>query len=440
MRQHVARARPALSAPAAVLVALVALGSAGSAQAAKPRCFGLAATIVGTNGANVIRGTSGSDVIVARGGNDRVLGRGGNDRICLGAGNGHAGFDLVQGGPGGDRLDGGADTDTLSFATSKAGVTANLTAGLSFGGATGEGDDKVRGFEVVVGSSRADTLNGTASGDFLVGGGGNDHLWGFGGSDFLTGQGGHDELHSGSGDLDQLEGGPGNDFYDGAGGGPTAIFAGAAGPVVVDLGAGTASGEGADTLAGVTGVFGSSFADTLTGSDAGVILIGLDGDDTLTGGAGIDVVEGGDGSDSIDGGANLDATSYFSSFNPILGDLAAGEVDGQGKDTLLGVESIAGSDLDDDIRGDGGPLNVLFGEFGDDFLDGRGGFDLVFGGAGTDECLNWENDPGEPTQWPNECELPVSGLQRLAQAAVEAEVDEAIELLEKAERLLGGAR
>ena len=56
-----------------------------------------------------------------------------------------------------------------------------------------------------------------------------------------------------------------------------------------------------DVLAGVTGGVRLNFADTLIGSNVGVILIGLGGDDSLTGGAGVDVLEGGDGSDSIDG-------------------------------------------------------------------------------------------------------------------------------------------
>jgi Ca2+-binding RTX toxin-like protein len=47
---------------------------------AAPMCFGQAATIVGTNGRDVINGTAGPDVIVARDGRDEVHARGGNDR------------------------------------------------------------------------------------------------------------------------------------------------------------------------------------------------------------------------------------------------------------------------------------------------------------------------------------------------------------------------
>ena len=81
------------------------------------RCSGALATIVGTNGANVIRGTARRDVIAALGGDDVVRGLGGDDLICLGAGNdrgiGGAGADRILGGPGRDILLGGPGIDTL---------------------------------------------------------------------------------------------------------------------------------------------------------------------------------------------------------------------------------------------------------------------------------------------------------------------------------------
>jgi hypothetical protein len=70
------------------------------------RCFGKAATRVGTSGPDRIVGTRRADVIVTLAGNDRVRGRGGNDRICGGKGRdrlaGGAGNDLLNGGPGRD--------------------------------------------------------------------------------------------------------------------------------------------------------------------------------------------------------------------------------------------------------------------------------------------------------------------------------------------------
>ena len=72
-------------------------------------CRGLAATVVGTTGNNVITGTAGRDIIQALGGADTVDGLGGNDVIC-----GGDGPDLVRGGPGADVIDGGASDDDLN--------------------------------------------------------------------------------------------------------------------------------------------------------------------------------------------------------------------------------------------------------------------------------------------------------------------------------------
>lgn len=72
-------------------------------------CDGLAATLIGTNGNDVLVGTRADDVIVALGGSDFVIGNNGNDRICLGPGN-----DLAIGGRGGDRVFGEQGNDILA--------------------------------------------------------------------------------------------------------------------------------------------------------------------------------------------------------------------------------------------------------------------------------------------------------------------------------------
>jgi hypothetical protein len=93
---------------AALLATMTAATVAAPARAAKPKCAGKVATIVGTKKGEVIRGTRRADVIVARGGNDRIYGRGGNDTIC-----GGSGHDLIVGGPGADRAWGAAGRDRL---------------------------------------------------------------------------------------------------------------------------------------------------------------------------------------------------------------------------------------------------------------------------------------------------------------------------------------
>ena len=71
----------------AMLVATLAFGSQYEISKAQVvMCQGQVATIVGTNGNNIINGTSGNDVIHGLGGNDIIKGKGGNDVICGGDG------------------------------------------------------------------------------------------------------------------------------------------------------------------------------------------------------------------------------------------------------------------------------------------------------------------------------------------------------------------
>ena len=62
-----------------------------------PRCHGRQATIVGTDGNDVIQGTPGRDVIWGGRGDDTILGSLGNDLLC-----GGPGADLIHGGRGND--------------------------------------------------------------------------------------------------------------------------------------------------------------------------------------------------------------------------------------------------------------------------------------------------------------------------------------------------
>jgi Ca2+-binding RTX toxin-like protein len=87
-------------------------------------CKGIPATIIGTDGSDLLSGTPARDVIAGLGGNDKLPGHAGNDLICGGAGKdtlkggkgndklyGEAGNDTLKGGPGKDVLKGGAGKD-----------------------------------------------------------------------------------------------------------------------------------------------------------------------------------------------------------------------------------------------------------------------------------------------------------------------------------------
>ena len=76
--------------------------------ASNPRCKGIAATLVGTPGADRLVGTAARDIIVGLAGNDIINGGGGNDLVCAGRGN-----DTVFGGTGNDRLLGEGGNDNL---------------------------------------------------------------------------------------------------------------------------------------------------------------------------------------------------------------------------------------------------------------------------------------------------------------------------------------
>lgn len=81
-----------------------------------------------------------------------------------------------------------------------------------------------------------DLIYGGRGTDFLFGGAGSDKVLGGGGGDFISGDAGNDDLDGGAGNCDEV-------FYSG---GPRE----APGPVTMDLGAGTATGWGNDTLRG----------------------------------------------------------------------------------------------------------------------------------------------------------------------------------------------
>jgi hypothetical protein len=83
MKQSAIRAALVTGAAALVLGGLTA--SAAPARATE-LCFGLAPTIVGTEGDDTINGTSGVDVIVGLGGADVIQGLAGSDTICAGPG------------------------------------------------------------------------------------------------------------------------------------------------------------------------------------------------------------------------------------------------------------------------------------------------------------------------------------------------------------------
>lgn len=228
----------------AMVVALAPLPGLSAFATQAPHCLGKPATIIGTEGDDVLLGTNGDDVIVGLGGND-ILGQAtigsdagtqGDDRICGGDGE-----DTLYGGDGADMLDGGLKDDILiggrgpdllrgkvlddviypdGYKHSPCSDTANDTVeggvdhdmvvydtecsppmhiDLTAGVATGQGTDSLTLMDSAKTGPGNDVIVGTSIKNRLYGGGGDDTISGLAGDDYLDGQRGTDSLDGGDG-------------------------------------------------------------------------------------------------------------------------------------------------------------------------------------------------------------------------------------------------
>lgn len=347
-------------------------GQDGSGWGVYTKVFEAGDSFTGDLGNNVIAGTTGYDTIVGGAGDDKLIGGGSADT-----------------------LDGGSGSDTASYESSELGVSVSLASGTgSRGDARG---DVLIGIENLIGSAFADDLTGDAGDNRLEGGDGSDVLTGGAGADILDG--GSAEDTASYADSPEV-GDPGS----GKG-------------VTVNLETGDATGGDAegDSLIDIENLEGSAFDDTLTGDDqdnqlvgnAGAdtlsggegndnllggagndLMSGGAGDDTLMGGDGNDVMAGGAGADSLDGGLGNDTASYVDSVAGVTIDLTAGTAaggDAEG-DVLTAIESLTGSEYDDQLTGDANS-NTLIGGAGADTLAGRAGNDRLVGGDGADIAI-----------------------------------------------------
>lgn len=362
---------------------------------------------------DVVRGGAGNDLLV--GGS---YGQGASG-ILVEAFRGNAGNDTIDGG-GSDTVIGAYGvTDRAEYNSSPGAVTVNLAMGTAFDGFGGT--DTLIDINVVRGSNFNDTFiggnpkfdnnerfEGLAGNDFINGGSGNDETDyssstspvivnlgpmpfmiglevvaggtardGFGGTDTLVsvewarGGSSNDTLIGGANALERFTGNAGNDLIDGGsmtGVNYASFVLGTSGAnASIANGVGTASNDGqggTDTLMNINGLWGSNFADTLSGGAGDQWFIG----------------EG--GNDLINGGADTDTVSYMADPNGVTVNLALGTAtDGwggiwglQGTDTLTSIENVEGSSFNDTLTGDAN-ANVL---------NGGGGMDVMAGGAGAD--------------------------------------------------------
>jgi Ca2+-binding RTX toxin-like protein len=376
-----------------------------------------------------ISGSNFNDTLTGDANNNVLIGNSGDDNI-----NGGAGDDFLLGGLGNDALDGGAGVDTADYSAIKTAVTVDLNIGT----ASGEGNDTLTNIENINGSAFDDTLIGDANNNVINAGDGNDLIEGSFGTDSLDGGNGNDTLdytnlpatvgisvdmlagtsdtgdtfsnienvtgstfndalsgdnnnntiNGGDGD-DTLNGRDGNDTLDGGNGFDTADYSSSTVSVNVDLGAGTASGNGNDTLISIENILGSAQSDILTGDANSNDITGGDGNDQIDGRGGIDTINGGngddviagDGNDTLDGGAGIDTLDYFSLGGGVTVDLS---IDSSSTgDSITNFENVNGTSSNDDLTGDVGN-NALSGGAGDDVLSGGLGNDTLDGGTGID--------------------------------------------------------
>lgn len=379
---------------------------------------------------------------------ERFIGTGFADTLI-----GDGGDQILVGGAGGDRLDGAGGFDTAVYADSAAGVNVNLATGAVSGG-DAQGDS-LSGIEAVVGSSLADTLTGDANANRLEGGAGNDAIDGGASADVMIGGTGDDSYvvddagdqvietigggvdivrtsrssltladgiedlsYTGSGGFagtgnaldnslygkalndvlygldgdDKLVGGAGADLLDGGAGRDQVDYTKSA-AVTVNLVTNVNRGGEAegDRLVNVETVIGSNYADSITGSDDGLvgdILYGRGGDDLLFGGAGDDQLDGGSGNDVLRGGAGDDLYVVFEAGDQVI------EAAGEGRDRIrtAATNYTLGANIEELVYTGtigatmtGNALgNFIVGSGGEDRLNGGDGADVLRGGAGGD--------------------------------------------------------
>nr|WP_281379891.1 calcium-binding protein [Nocardioides ginsengisegetis] len=351
-------------------------------MAATATCDGLTATIVGSDGPDMIVGTAGDDVIAGLGGGDAIDGLAGDDVICgddgadqLRGGPGadrllggledsdpdeHLGGDALFGGPGNDHLDPGYDSsdhpdrDSLRFGDAPRGVTVELGDGVT-GSATGLGHDTLvlTGSPLVVGSPHADTFQGSP---------GRDRIHAAGGSDVIYAGAGDDDIHPDRGTSDQRS------------------------ADVVQTGAGSdmvTAWSGHDRV-----LLGSGRDQYVTNGTAGVSVRGQRGNDFLQVAMAPGAFARGDsGTDTL----VLLRPDPSGTRPRVVVDAGSGPVAGFEKYWL-------GASAHWDFRGTAGPDVVqVFDPFGarltahtlggDDYLEGGAEADLLDGGAGHDRAL-----------------------------------------------------
>jgi Ca2+-binding RTX toxin-like protein len=370
--------------------------------------------ITGNAAANVLTGGLGNDSLNGAAGADRMVGGSGNDSFTVD----NAGDVVVETGGG------GTDTvfSSISLTLGTAVEDLILTGTAAINGTGNELSNRLTGNEAansLAGGAGHDTLNGRGGADVMAGGLGNDiyHLDQSGDQIIEAAGAGIDTVFSaityvlpanvdnlqlsGTGNLNgtgnalvnSIVGTNGDNVLDG-GGGPDMLYGGLGNDtyIVSELGDQvkeiSTSGGTDHVLASVTFRL-SANVENLTMTGTGNIHgFGNDIANVIVGNGGHNVLSGGGGNDVLRGGAGNDRYTVDDLGDTIV-ELAGGGTDiiGASVDYTLPdeVEFLEFVNGFADLRGTGNALNnELYGNDGDNVLDGAAGADTMFGGGGDD--------------------------------------------------------
>ncbi|MFN7097627.1 MAG: beta strand repeat-containing protein [Gammaproteobacteria bacterium] len=288
---------------------------------------------------------------------------------------GGSGADTFVGDANSNTFIGGAGSDVVNYSSAAGAIIANMVTGdVSI---AGESNDNISLMETVIGTSGNDTLISSSATETFTAGGGIDVLSfaGVGSSVVVnvsagsaTGQGTdrftgvESFIGSTLNDTFNANSAAGNETFDGNSGVDTVDYSSTATGVTVNLATGIAvsSSTGTDTLINIENALGGGGADTFTASSSGSSFSGAGGNDTFFDGS---------GNDTFVGGTGTDLASYVASANAVTINLFTGTATGDGTDILTTIENIIGSSYNDTIISDNSTTSNVF--------DGGSGTDLL---------------------------------------------------------------
>jgi len=270
-------------------------------------------------------------------------------------------------------LNGGGGNDTASYTTSSADITANL----ELGSATGEGTDVLISIENLQGGSGRDTLTGNSGANRLDGGLGADTMAG--------GKGDDTYVVDNTGDVVKEEDGEGTDTVESSL--TTYTLGNNLEKLILKEGSGNINGTG------------NGLANTLTGNSGANRLDGGLGADTMAGGAGDDTYVVDNTGDVVTeaSGAGTDTieTSVSYTLNANVEKLILkegfGNIDGTAKDDNNDNNTLTGNTGNNKLSGGGGNDTLIGGEGNDSLIGGKGN-DSLQGGAGNDTLIGGDDN------------------------------------------------